>query len=245
MNRSGDGNAYNRFVNLDNIEYRIVNYLAKSKTKYANNLWKILKYDTEDCLSLPDVSYKDRMALLFRVFLTPFTDDGWDVQCSHLHIFVHSVVPQNHITSKVNIGIETIVHNKISNILGDVQNEDGNPSELDEDGNPVIIYKNRASTMLKSILADINGQMVAGIGMLQVFYDCFDVAFWCIYEFGVWLLMAQIPENEKKILEEINYYKDKYFTYDDPIPFYGLTIYPVTMRNYQQFMVSTACLYRV
>ena len=52
MNRSGDGNAYNRFVNLDNIEYRIVNYLAKSKTKYANNLWKILKYDTEDCLSL-------------------------------------------------------------------------------------------------------------------------------------------------------------------------------------------------
>lgn len=176
MNRSGDGNAYNRFANLDNIEYRIVNYLAKSKTKYANNLWKILEYDTEDCLSLPDVSYKDRMALLyknngdstqFRVFLTPFTDDGWDVQCSHLHIFVHSVVPQNHITSKVNIGIETIVHNKISNILGDAQNEDGNPSELDEDGNPVIIYKNRASTMLKSILADINGQMVAGVGMLQ------------------------------------------------------------------------------
>ena len=39
--------------------------------------------------------------------------------------------------------------------------------ELDEDGNPVIIYKNRASTMLKSILADINGQMVAGVGMLQ------------------------------------------------------------------------------
>ena len=66
MNRSGDGNAYNRFVNLDNIEYRIVNYLAKSKTKYANNLWKILKYDTEDCLSLPDVSYKDRMALLYK-----------------------------------------------------------------------------------------------------------------------------------------------------------------------------------
>ena len=54
MNRSGDGNAYNRFVNLDNIEYRIVNYLAKSTTKYANNLWKILKYDTEDCLSLPE-----------------------------------------------------------------------------------------------------------------------------------------------------------------------------------------------
>ena len=54
--------------------------------------------------------------------------------------------------------------------------------------------------------------------------------------------MAQIPESEKKILEEINYYKDKYFTYDESIPFHGLAIYPVTMRNYQQFMVSTACL---
>ena len=45
---SVDGNAYNRFVNLDNIEYRIADFLAKSDNKYADYLIKIIKYDTMD-----------------------------------------------------------------------------------------------------------------------------------------------------------------------------------------------------
>lgn len=40
---SVDGNAYNRFVNLDNIEYRIADFLAKSDNKYADYLFKILR----------------------------------------------------------------------------------------------------------------------------------------------------------------------------------------------------------
>ena len=27
--------------------------------------------------------------------------------------------------------------------------------------------------------------------------------------------MAQMPESEKKILEEVEFYRDKYFTYDE------------------------------
>ena len=34
--------------------------------------------------------------------------------------------------------------------------------------------------------------------------------------------MAQMPESEKKILEEVEYLRDKYFTYDEPVPFCGL-----------------------
>lgn len=51
-----------------------------------------------------------------------------------------------------------------------------------------------------------------------------------------------IPENEKKILEEVELYRDRYFTYDLPVPFDGLFLYPVTVRNYNEFMVSNACL---
>ena len=174
---SVDGNAYNRFVNLDNIEYRIVDFLAKSDNKYADYLFKILKYDTMDALMRPSLTYEERMKLLYsnngdaagdRIFLSPFIDDSFEEQSSHLHIYIHSVVPKNHLVSTVNIGIETIVHNKISNIQGDaaMYNPDTNPSEMGDNGQPEIILKNRASVMLKCVLAALNGSFVAGVGTL-------------------------------------------------------------------------------
>ena len=44
MNGFVTGSAFNRYTNLDNIEWKIIDYLVKSKSKYANYLWKILKY---------------------------------------------------------------------------------------------------------------------------------------------------------------------------------------------------------
>ena len=175
---SVDRNAYNRFVNLDNIEFRIVDFLAKSENKYAQNLFKILKYNSEDCLYKENLSYEEKMALLYknngdasdeRIYLSPYIDDAYTVQSSHIHIYVYSVMPQNHIISTVNIGIETIVHNKISNIYGDASlySPETNPSELGPDGQPIIIYKSRASELLKCVLAALNGSFVAGVGTLQ------------------------------------------------------------------------------
>lgn len=179
---TNDGNAYNRFVNLDGAEYRIFDFLAKSESKYADNLWKILAYDTEDCLLRPSLSYEERMNLLYvnngnanikRAFMSPYIDDSWVEQSSHLHIYVHSVIPKDHITSTVNIGIECIVHNKISNIISDANifNDSSNPSELHNgDGSVIVKYKSRATVMLKSVLAALNGYFIAGVGTLQLNY---------------------------------------------------------------------------
>lgn len=169
---------FNRYTNLDNIEWNIIQYLVDSKSVYAENLWKILKYNTEDCLLKDSVSKQERLKLIYtnngdasqkRVFMTPFIDDAFTDQCAHLHIYVGAVLPENHITSKVNIVLETIVHNKISNIFGQATGEENtiiNPVELDENGNPKILFKNRETVMLKSILAALNGKMVNGVGML-------------------------------------------------------------------------------
>lgn len=183
--------AFNRFVNLDNVEWNMIMYLVNSQTKYARNIWKILKYDTEDCLLQDNVSREDRLALIYtnngdasvkRVFMTPYTDDGWTEQSSHLHIFVDTVEPKNHITAVVNISVETIIHNKIANIIGDADPEklikgpDGkdnncdkgtNPVEVSSDGEILVPYKNRATVFLKSVLAEFNGVFVNGVGKLQ------------------------------------------------------------------------------
>lgn len=169
--------AFNRFVNLDNVEWHIIDYLAKSRSKYAEYLWKILKYDTEDCLLQDDLSYEEKMALVYtnngdstpyRVFMTPYIDDAWDEQSSHLHIYIDSIVPKNHISSTVNVRFECIVHNKISNIIGDATqyNDRSNPSEL-HNGEITTPYKNRATVLLKCALAALNGEFVSGVGVLQ------------------------------------------------------------------------------
>lgn len=185
-----DGNAYNRFTNLDNVEWNIIWHLINSETKFADNIWKILKYDTEDCLLRDSVSRKDRINLVYtgngdaslsRVFMTPFVDDAWDRQSSLLHVYLENIEAQNHLISVVWVNFETIVHNKISNIISD--SADGpkshtpgegecnkgttNPVEFKQDGEPWVSYKSRATTLLKSVLAEFNGAFVNGVGMLQ------------------------------------------------------------------------------
>ena len=166
MNGFVTGSAFNRYTNLDNIEWKIIDYLVKSKSKYANYLWKILKYDTEDCLTKADLTEKEKWALVYknngestqyRVFMTPFTDDAWEQQSSHLHIYVYGINPMSHITGKVHVGFECIIHNKISNIYGDASeyNPNTNPVELDDNGNPVIEYKSRYTCIPNMVVLSI------------------------------------------------------------------------------------------
>lgn len=169
--------SFNRYVNLDNIEWHIVDYLVNDQSKYADYLWKLLKYNTEDCLNLPSVEKSERLKLIYtsngdstpyRVFMSPYTDDAWEEQSAHLHIYVSNIVPQTHITSIVSITFECIVHNKIVNICGDASeyNERTNPVEI-HDGKYTTPYKSRVSVFVKCILAALNGVFVNGVGVLQ------------------------------------------------------------------------------
>lgn len=51
-----------------------------------------------------------------------------------------------------------------------------------------------------------------------------------------------IPKSEQKLLEEIDFYKEKYFTFDLPVPFKDALIYPVSVRNYDEFLRCSSCL---
>lgn len=169
---------FNRYTNLDNLDGQIFNYLINDESKYANNLFRLLKYDTQDALYKPELTIAEKRALLYttngdasdeRVFFSPFVDDIFESQCSQLYIYVQKIIPQNHVISKVVIGFDLIVHNKISNVYGDasVDNPCSNPSEIDKEGNISIFYKNRATVMLKSLLASLNGSFVNGGGTLM------------------------------------------------------------------------------
>ena len=172
-------NDFNRFQNLDGIEAKIVEHLINSQSKHADIFWKLLKYNDLYALSQPSVSIAERKELVNydngygntkRVFFQPFVDDAWQEQCSSIYIYVDSLYPINHLTSFVGIKVETVTHSKIAAVSGDGDRElnpDANPNDSDSEGNIVVAFKNRATVLLKCILAELNGIYIDGVGYVS------------------------------------------------------------------------------
>lgn len=174
--------SFNRYEDLDGIEWRVINAIVKSNSKYATYIWKMLKHNTADCLSNPDfkdLTNKEKYSLIYRdngessskkIFMMPFIDDSWTEQSSRLNIYVSRIQPMNYVVSRVDITVEIVVHNKINNIYGDASEDStlSNPTEIDEDGNVIIPSKSRATTLLKCVSALLNGLYVEGVGELAL-----------------------------------------------------------------------------
>ena len=175
-----DYNEMNRFENLDSIEDKILQHLLHHETKHTNNIWKLLKYATLNALSEADVSLPDRLSLINkdtgyptdkRVFLSPFVDDAWAVECSSLYIFVDKIKPIDHTRAAIYVTVETVTHSKISVINGDGDldlNPDANPNDSDINNEVIVDIKNRETVLVKSLLAELNGLYLDGIGYLQM-----------------------------------------------------------------------------
>lgn len=52
--------------------------------------------------------------------------------------------------------------------------------------------------------------------------------------------MAEMPTDVKEILEEVKYFQDAYFTFDQPVPFNGIMLYPVPVKHYNEFLSCSA-----
>lgn len=181
----GDNSAYNRFTNLDSLEDRIIYYLLsednknEEQLKLVHTIWRILYYNDNKCLiddaTHPLPKFNDIRRLIDndsinqntkRVFRSPWIEDTFDAQASILRIYIDSITPVNRLTSQVNIAVETIIHNKLTNVVNPLYDENDeiiNPTEE----YPLITTKNRCSILLKCVLALLNGADVAGIGTLQ------------------------------------------------------------------------------
>lgn len=180
-----EGIAYNRFSHLDSIEDRIIYYLLSEKGKsdkqkeLVHTLWRLLKYSDERCLindsEHPLPTFKEIYALVDndnviqnvkRIFRYPYIEESFTDQCSLLSVYVDTILPRNHLLADVNIGIDILIHNKISNVVNPLYDDKGELLDSTE-GNPIIKMKNRATVFLKTVLALLNGADVAGVGKFQ------------------------------------------------------------------------------
>lgn len=175
------GSAYNRFINLDGIEDRVIYYLLSPNNKteeeleQTHKIWKLLMYNDINALNQPLPKYSDVAKLIahdntnqikYRIFRSPHMEDAWAEQCSLLKVYIDSIIPVDRYKSIVNFGIDILTHNKIINV--NVEDDDNSPPIDVVDGVEYrISQKSRVSVLAKAVLYLLNGADVQGVGRFE------------------------------------------------------------------------------
>lgn len=106
FNNNGNSTvAYNNFKYMPQIPYKIIEKLANDTNSSAENLWKILKYPTTDAISNPNLTFAEKMAILwtpnqtdasqenkFSVFLKPLVPSALNDAEEQIQLRIHRIV---------------------------------------------------------------------------------------------------------------------------------------------------------
>jgi hypothetical protein len=166
-----DPTNFNHFTNLDSVETRIIEYIRDSQRDEAQRVWKLLKYNDTRALFQNNLTPKEKNDLIYldqeqekcRVFNFHYIEDEFVEMCSLIKVYIHSIEPVNHLVSRINVGIDILTHNKLTNVYND-------NGDVLEGGRPVeenIPVKNRNTVILQALLSLLNGAIVEGVGVLQ------------------------------------------------------------------------------
>lgn len=146
--------AYNNYLFMPSIPYKIMVYLARNN----ENIWKILKYGDYNCLSQSNLTFKEKMQLIwkgqekqedYRVFLSYLVEDMISDSTTIIKLFRYNTVPTNNID-----GYSTYEFNLLYG---------GKISLIEYQG----IACSRGDVLEAEIIATLNGKDVGGVGTLQ------------------------------------------------------------------------------
>jgi len=143
-----NNNVYNKYSNIDMLSHNIVSYLLKNN----EDIWKLLKYNTSNALSQPNLTKDDKSNLIYsgqtseepyRVFTKSLPIDATEYKQTQLRIWLGKILPTNNITGQIDMYIQIISHSSIIT--------------LDS------YSRNRNEVMLRELISTLNGQEISGI----------------------------------------------------------------------------------
>lgn len=149
---------FNSFSNLPNIPYKIMEYLAMSTLPEAEQLWKMLKYNSYDALSKNNLTLEEKMQLVWKngkqdkysVFLTNLIEDAIVESRCVLKIYDYMVQPIDIYNASVVYAFDFLYGGQMSLVA--------------LNGIPV----SRADVFIRSICSVLNGADVGGVGVLAL-----------------------------------------------------------------------------
>lgn len=146
---------FNNFSQLPYVPYNIIVTLAENN----ENIFKMLNYNTYDCLSMPNLTFEEKMAMIYknqdqqqeyRIFLNPLVENMQYDATTILKCYRYDTWPKNQYLAVVVYEFDILFGDKIAMI--------------DYNGIPC----NRADVMESEIMKTLNGSFAMnGIGQFQ------------------------------------------------------------------------------
>jgi hypothetical protein len=147
----------NTLSNMPYIPYNIITELALTETESANNIFKILKYNTTDCLNKDNLLFEEKKSMIwtsepeqqdFNIFLTKKTEDLLTESKTYLKVYQDLIKPINLYKSVVLYNFDMIIKGKIDMIYFNG------------------ILCNRLDVLQQLLLENLNGSDIGGQGAL-------------------------------------------------------------------------------
>lgn len=143
---------YNTLEQLPYLAYRIINYLFSNET-----IWKILGYDTYDCLEKGNLTEDEKVDLIWtkgeqskkNVFLTPMEIAIIDNSKTVIKLYDYQIVPENHLSAIVCMRFEILYI--------------GESAMIDYNGYPC----SRLAVIKTELMKSLNGCDIGGVGKLE------------------------------------------------------------------------------
>jgi len=190
MNANGNSIAYNNFLHMPEVPYKIVERLATHTSQSAENLWKVLKHATTDALSKPNLTFEEKIALLwtpdvvnatqqnlFTVFLKPLVSSSLDTAEEQIQLRIYKIInkPRNNVIASIGYQFDMYT----SEVCCMVYNEDGylcertdlmeaylldvlNGADMGIGSSMFNFYNQELSSISRSSLAINNGKSLYG-----------------------------------------------------------------------------------
>lgn len=145
---------YNSLTMLPKIPYNILTHLAVSED--AENLWKLIKYNTYDALSKPNLTLQEKLKMLWKtgkqdeysVFFTNLVEDAIPGSKCILKIYNYYDAPSEMYRATATYAFDFLYGGKISLV--------------DYNGIPV----SRGDLFINIMLSVLNGAEVGGVGRM-------------------------------------------------------------------------------
>lgn len=147
---------YNSMSTLPSALYNIIVFLAQSKREEAEELWKIIKYNDYDALSHENLTFDEKMKLIWRtgkqddyqIFFTNLCEDAIAEEKAILKIYDFMIQPENLYIGSALFAFDFLFGGKMALV--------------EYHGVPC----NRGDIFIHCILAVLNGVDIGGVGKL-------------------------------------------------------------------------------
>ena len=115
--------AFNNFKEMPQLPYKVVTTLLTDESKSAEDFWKLLKYVDNDALSKPNLTYEEKMELIwdgnsleqnYNVFLKPLIGSSLDnaEAQTQLRVFRFTTMPTSRFEAIMTIEADFITNEK-------------------------------------------------------------------------------------------------------------------------------------